>query len=57
MSAPERETPKVQPSMSDLLASCAAATAVSTPPVFPARVPGEGFEDGQREAAPHRDAA
>ncbi|MER7173730.1 MULTISPECIES: hypothetical protein [Streptomyces] len=54
MSAPERETPKVQPSMSELLASCAAATAVSTPPVFPERVQ---VEAERTQAAPHRDAA
>ncbi len=57
MSVPERETPKPQPSMSDLLAACAAATAVSTPPVFAPRAAGEVFEDGKSEAAPHRDAA
>ncbi|SDK73592.1 hypothetical protein [Streptomyces indicus] len=55
MSAPDHETTRPpQPSMSDLLASCAAATAVSTPPSLAERVRGE---DGHKEAAPHRDAA
>ncbi|MFC7307472.1 hypothetical protein ACFQVC_24990 [Streptomyces monticola] len=39
MSAPERETKPQALSMSELLASCAAASAVSTPPRFPERCP------------------
>ncbi|NEB75206.1 hypothetical protein G3I40_08180 [Streptomyces sp. SID14478] len=61
MSASEREVRRTAPlagrdvvrgvSMGDLLASCAAARAVSTPPA-PARVP-----DERRPTAERRDAA
>ncbi|MER5359442.1 hypothetical protein [Streptomyces sp. NPDC002785] len=58
MPTPERDPqPQPQPpsalSMKDLLASCAAATAVSTPPVEP-REPAEEETDGlpsRRDAA------
>lgn len=67
MSASERDVPqqpRVAPghgdmsgisasglSMSDLLASCAAASAVSTPPVEQGEVRGEGAGEERRDAA------
>ncbi|MER5613566.1 MULTISPECIES: hypothetical protein [unclassified Streptomyces] len=55
MPTPERDSqPRTQPppapSMKDLLASCAAATAVSTPPVEPAGEEAEELES-RRDAA------
>ncbi|MFH8373000.1 hypothetical protein [Streptomyces cyaneofuscatus] len=58
MPTPERaERPRQQPapsdlSMKDLLASCAAATAVSTPPSDPDAA--DGHEDGDGESTPDR---
>lgn len=66
MPASEREAPQPQPlSMRDLLASCAAATAVSTPPRDAqdpeAREDGENGEDNREvpveDRAEQRDAA
>lgn len=65
MSAEKRDHPRAwhqSPSMSQLLASCAAADAVSRPPERPAAAPvtADG-EEARRGAAPvdaaHRDAA
>ncbi|MCX5092248.1 hypothetical protein OOK36_25925 [Streptomyces sp. NBC_00365] len=56
MSASERDVPVQQPcggvSMRDLLASCAAADAVSRPPAAPvAQAPGTSSEEQVRKAA------
>ncbi|MDG4864846.1 hypothetical protein P8605_42525 [Streptomyces sp. T-3] len=53
MSAPERETKPQALSMSELLASCSAASAISTPPRLPERLaePPAEDEDGRRDAA------
>jgi hypothetical protein len=56
MSASERDVPVQQPcggvSMRDLLASCAAADAVSRPPVAPAaEAPADSAEEQVRKAA------
>lgn len=63
MPTPERaERPRQQPapsdlSMKDLLASCAAATAVSTPPTDPDAVDGDGDGESTPERAARRRAA
>ncbi|MGW0731007.1 hypothetical protein [Streptomyces sp. NPDC002851] len=57
MSAPEREAKTQALSMSELLASCAAAHAVSTPPSRPeprSKVPAVPVPPKEK---PHRDAA
>ncbi|WP_327354057.1 hypothetical protein [Streptomyces sp. NBC_01304] len=53
MSAPERDPKPPALSMSELLASCSAASAVSTPPRPPERLtePPAEDEDGRRDAA------
>ncbi|WP_415952396.1 hypothetical protein [Streptomyces sp. KLOTTS4A1] len=50
MSAPDHETPRPQPSMSRLLASCAAAREVSTPPRLDDRVRERVRDEGRRRA-------
>jgi hypothetical protein len=56
-----RETKPQGLSMSALLASCAAASAVSTPPRVPerrtAQIPEPAREDDGHDRHPHRDAA
>ncbi|MEU9862648.1 hypothetical protein AB0D99_17425 [Streptomyces sp. NPDC047971] len=61
MATPERERAEERISMSDLLASCAAASAVSTPPREAEREAGHGsYETAQgeeRDTAVRREAA
>lgn len=48
---PKQPSPVSGCSMSDLLASCAAASAVSTPPVAPSRPTPAHTEEQRRDAA------
>ncbi|MFB7371771.1 hypothetical protein ACFC0D_18195 [Streptomyces sp. NPDC056222] len=61
MATPERERAEERISMSELLASCAAASAVSTPPREAEREAGRGSyeteRDEEREHTVRREAA
>ncbi|WP_329117091.1 hypothetical protein [Streptomyces sp. NBC_01353] len=61
MATPERERAEERISMSELLASCAAASAVSTPPRETEREAGRGSyetdQDEEREHTVRREAA